>query len=70
MSTTTIRARFKPEGVLTDADSVVLSAGVVRRDTNAVVVPVGTAMVRASVGSYSYTFTDPAPGLEYVFDIA
>lgn len=75
MSTTTIRARFKPGGVLADADAVVLSDaaatfGVKRRDTGALVVAANTAMVRQSLGVYAYTFTDPAPELEYEFYVA
>ena len=75
MSTTTIRARFKPGGILTDADQVVLSDpaaayGVRRRDTNAVVVAANQAMTRIAAGTYSYSFTDPAPNLEYEFFVA
>jgi hypothetical protein len=39
--------------------------GIKRNDTNAVVVPAGTPLAREGVGVYSYTFTEPAPGLTY-----
>lgn len=71
-STTTIRFRFKVGGVLTDADSVLLADqddvyGVKRADTNAVVVAAGEEMDRVSLGVYSYTFDDPASGLDYTY---
>lgn len=69
---TTIRRRFKIDGILVDADAATLSDptatyGVRRRDTGAVVVAAGTAMTRVSLGNYAYTFTDPEPGLDYEF---
>lgn len=72
MSTTTIRRRFKIGGILSNADSAVLSDpngeyGVRRRDTGEVVVPAGTPMSNPSAGVYTYTFTDPASRLEYEF---
>ena len=70
MSTTSLIFRFKINGVLTDATSVVLSDsgatyGVRRKDTSAVVVAAGTAMTHGATGTYSYSFTDPEAGLTY-----
>lgn len=70
MSQTVITWSFKLSGVLTDADSVVLqdpdnAYGVKRTDTDEVVVAAGTEMTRDSLGTYSYTFTDPAAGVPY-----
>lgn len=63
---------FKVDGVATDMTSVVLSDptgtyGVKRNDTDAVVVADGTAMTRTGVGTYTYTFTDPAYDLVYTY---
>jgi hypothetical protein len=69
MSQTTFVAEFRVGGVLTNVTSATLQngvGGIIRADTGAVVVPNGTAMVHADVGKYSYTFTDPAPGLTYL----
>ena len=38
---------------------------VTRNDTQAVVVPAGTAMVQVTPGVYEYAFTAPAPNLAY-----
>ena len=70
MSTTTIQFTFTVDGSPTNATSVVLrdptnSYGVKRTDTNAAVVPTGTAMTPTGTGAYAHTFTDPAPGLTY-----
>jgi hypothetical protein len=72
ISTTVIRCEVRKDGVLTDATSVVLSDagatyGVRRLDTMAVVVAAGTAFTHDATGIYTYTFTDPAPGLTYQY---
>ncbi len=64
--TRTVTFRHKVNGVLADADSVVLADpngiyGVKQERADAVVVAAGTAMQRDSEGVYSYTFTEP-PG--------
>lgn len=74
MSDTTITRTIKIDGVLTDPTSVVLSDqtstfGVRRTDTSATVVAADTAMTNLSVGVYSHTFTDPAPGLTYEYTV-
>lgn len=66
----TITFEWRPNGDLTDADVVVLSDptttyGVRRQDTLATAVSAGTAMTRASLGTYTYTFTEPVNGLSY-----
>jgi hypothetical protein len=58
--------------VLTDVTSAVLSDptntfGVRRTDTNAVIVADSTALTNTGTGLYSYTFTEPAPGLTYEY---
>src|SRR5687768_11429127 len=68
----TLEFKFKVDGVLTNATSVVLSDptgafGVKRDDTDAVVVADGTAMTNASTGVYRHSFTAPAPGLTYTW---
>ncbi len=70
MSTTTIQWNLHVGGVLTDATSVVFrdptnTFGVRRLDTLAVVVAAGVALVHTGLGTYSYTFVDPAGGLVY-----
>lgn len=70
MSTTTIHWTLRVGAVLTDATSAVLSDptgafGVRRLDTGAVVVADATPLVHLGVGTYEYTFTDPAAGLTY-----
>jgi hypothetical protein len=67
-----ITKTFKIDGVLTDMTSVKLSSydgsfGVKRTDTDAVVVPDGTTMVKTATGTYQYEFTDPADNLTYEF---
>jgi len=75
LSQTIIRATVRHEGELYDPSAIVLSDitgtwGVRRTDTGATVVAAGTALARVSTGEYSYTFTDPAPGLSYEYVIA
>ncbi len=72
MGTKTIEFRFEVGGTLTNVTSVVLRDpsnvyGVRRADTFAVVVPAGTALARTATGVYRYTFTEPAPGLNYTY---
>lgn len=74
MSTTTINWKIDLNANPQDADSVVLedptaSYGVIRKDTNGVVVPAGTVVPRIVTGEYEYSFTDPAEGLEYRYYI-
>lgn len=69
-----LRKTFRIDDVLTDMTSVLLSDvtgafGVKRNDTDAVVVPDGTPMVRESIGVYSYEFLDPAYGLTYTYSL-
>lgn len=69
-----ITKKFKVAGVLTDMTSVDLESiddtyGIKRLDTDAAVVPNNTPMIRESVGTYSYQFTDPALDLNYEFSI-
>lgn len=66
----TLTKTFTVDGVATDVTSCVLSnsaatAGVIRTDTDAVVVADGTAMTKISTGQYSYSFDEPASGLTY-----
>lgn len=57
-------------GAPVDATSVVVgTAGVVRTDTNAVVVAAGTAFTHVATGQYSLTFTEPAPALSYNYSV-
>ncbi|WDI44774.1 hypothetical protein [Bremerella sp. P1] len=62
-------------GTATDADSTpVLSSedasyGVKRSDTDAVVVADGTAMTKTDTGTYTYSVTEPATGLTYLYSI-
>lgn len=70
MSTRTLTDSFRISGALTDMTSVVLADatntyGVRREDTGETVVVAGTAMTRASLGTYAYTFTEPTSGLSY-----
>lgn len=63
-----------PGDVLTDAESVVLEDandkyGIRRSDTLDYVVNPGIAMTRISVGTYEYSFNDPAYDLEYEYSI-
>lgn len=70
MSTTTISLTIEANGVPTNVTSVVLSDaantfGVRRTDTGETIIAAGTAIPPQSTGVYQFTFTDPAPGLEY-----
>lgn len=70
MATRTVRATLKIGDVLVDPTSAVLSneagtAGIIRNDTGAVVVADGVAMTKESIGTYTYTFTEPSEGLSY-----
>lgn len=70
MSTTTIRFTFWVNGALANAAAVVLrdpanSFGVRRTDTSAAVVAAGAVMTHSGLGTYEYSFADPAPGLVY-----
>jgi hypothetical protein len=72
MSTTTLTFVLDLGAGPVDADAVVLSDaaatyGVRRADTNAVVVAANTVMTHAATGTYSHTFTEPAPGLVYQY---
>jgi hypothetical protein len=63
MGTCTIQKTWNVNGVPTDPDAVPTlqdptnAKGVIRNDTNAVVVAAGTAMTRLSAGVFSYTFS-------------
>ena len=72
MSSTTLTFVLDLGAGPVDADAVVLSDaagtyGVRRTDTNAVVVAANTAMTHTATGTYTCTFTDPAPGLVYQY---
>lgn len=72
MSTTTLTYRTYRDGLPADVTAVLLSndagtAGVVRNDTGAGVVPDATPMDRTAEGVYTHTFDDPAPGLTYTW---
>jgi hypothetical protein len=71
---TTLSHTFKIGGVLTDMDSVVIEdatglIGLVRTDTGAEVVAPGTALTKASKGTYTYTFVDPTYNLDYTYTL-
>ncbi len=72
MASQTITFEHRVNGVLVDADNVVLrdaegAFGVRREDTGEVVVAANTEMTRTSsvAGRYTHTFAEPAPGLSY-----
>lgn len=72
MSTTTLTFVLDLGAGPVDADAVVLSDatatyGVRRADTGGVVVAANVAMTHAATGTYTSTFTDPAPGLVYQY---
>ncbi len=76
MSTTvTITEQFRVSGALVDVTSVKFknlnaTAGIIRNDTGEVVVASGVALTRTSLGTYTYTFTEPATlGLTYTYYI-
>lgn len=74
MSNTTLTFRAKINGALIDVDEITFTDqnedfGVRRRDTLDVVVASGTALTRSSVGIYTYTFTNPEPGLQYEYTV-
>jgi len=74
MSNTIINWSFDQNSIATDPSSVLLEDpqggyGLIRKDTNGVVVPAGTPLVRLSKGVYEYSFVDPAPNLEYRYYI-
>jgi hypothetical protein len=67
-----IRFTIKIDGILTDAESCVLSDptgtyGVRRTDTLEAVVAADTALTRLSAGTYEYSFTDPELDLAYSY---
>jgi hypothetical protein len=67
----TITRTFTVAGVQTAMDSVVLTAGIIRADTRAVVPGAGpgTPFSMATPGVYTLTFTDPALGLNYTYQV-
>jgi len=70
MSTTTIKWAVDKNSNPSDVSSVTLqdptgSFGVIREDTNAVIVASGTPLLKVATGQYQYVLTDPAPGLDY-----
>lgn len=69
---TTLVRSWVVDGSPANVTSIVLADptnayGVRRTDTNAVVVPAGTAMANTGVGVYSYAFDDPATNLVYQY---
>jgi hypothetical protein len=71
---TSIYFEHRVGGVLTDVTSAKLEDttfvyGVRRVDNAAVVVAAGTAMSFISTGIYRHTFTDPAPNLQYQYEV-
>jgi len=74
MAEITLNETFKINGIAIDVSSVVLRDpsglfGVKRDDTDEVIVPAGTAMIKVDIGSYTYTFDEPAgeDGLTYTY---
>jgi hypothetical protein len=70
--TITLEEQFDVAGVPANVTSVKLSnaagtAGVIRNDTEAVVVADGVDMENTATGLYRYTFTEPAVGLTYTY---
>lgn len=68
----TLTFQYRINGTLTDVTSAVLSDstatyGVRRADSGGTVVAAGTAMTHVSTGTYTYTFTEPALGLDYEY---
>jgi len=63
---------FTIDGVPTDMTAVFLSDptgafGVIRNDTGAVIVADGTAMTHTAVGTYEFSWVDPADDLTYTY---
>ncbi len=74
MSKSSVTGQFRIGGVLQDAATAKMSDetgtfGVKRLDNDAVVVADGTDMTRQSIGTYSFTWTDPAFDLNYEYAI-
>jgi len=74
MSDTTLSFVARINGALVNVDSIVLADqvddyGVRRLDTLDSVVAKDTALTHDSLGHYSYTFTDPEPGLTYEYTV-
>lgn len=74
MSETTLSFTARINGALVDVTSITLDDqtddfGVRRLDTLDEVVAAGTAIPRVSLGQYSYSFTDPEPGLTYEYTV-
>lgn len=72
MSVLTLNESFKIAGEYIEVTSVKLSDptgayGVIRNDTEAVVVADGVAMTEESTGQYTYSFTQPADSLTYTY---
>lgn len=70
----TISFVAKINGNLVDVDSIEFadqtgSFGVRRVDTGAVIVAEGTALTRASIGTYTYSFAEPEANLQYQYSI-
>ena len=74
MSTTKLEWQVDINQFPQDIDSVVLedptaAYGVIRKDTSDVIVSAGVPMTNPATGYYTYSFVDPAPGLEYRYYI-
>ena len=74
MSVTTLTFVARINGALVDVDSITLADqtdnyGVRRLDNLDLVVAKDTALTRSSLGNYSYSFTDPEPGLTYEYTV-
>ena len=74
MADTTLTFVAKINGALIDVDEITLedqvdNYGVRRLDTLDTVVASGTVIPRDSLGTYSYTFTDPEPNLTYEYTV-
>jgi hypothetical protein len=67
----TIEKKVTINGVLTDLTSVKLKDGIIRNDTNEVIVPAGTDIPKVSTGVYQYTFDEPdgVLNLSYLYTI-
>lgn len=74
MSETVITLQAYTDGALTDLTSIDFqdelgTYGIRRTDTQAVITASGTAFPRIALGTYSYTFTDPAADLTYEYSL-
>lgn len=70
----TISFEYRQNGSLTDVESAVLedptaTFGAKRSDTNAVIAVAGTALVRQSLGTYTYEVLSPPAGIDIEYHV-